>query len=290
MRACWIATCSAATPASPGCSFERSAPPGCRNKPRLAEVEPLVKPTPPAYSLDGGKLLMLVAFLAIGIVGWDWPVMWPFKLLAVMGHETGHALASLLAGGSVSRVSIAGNESGECLSAIPTSFFARTIVYSAGYVGSAIISVVLLLMTFRFDLRRFVLGAACVWLALMGLLYARDAFTLAFCFGMSIAFGLGARFLPPQVVGVVNLFIASFTALYAAMDLKDDLWNGAVRARSDAQLLADITPIPAIVWATIWTLLAVALLAMGVYVAMRKRHAPLEMTTKLPNQLLGRSR
>lgn len=200
--------------------------------------------------------------------------MWPFKLLAVMGHETGHALASLVAGGSVSRVTIAGNESGECLSAIPPSFFARTLVYSAGYVGSAIISVVLLVLTFRFDLRRTMLGAACLWLALMGVFYARDAFTLAFCVGMAAAFGLGAKFLPPQVVGVVNLFIASFTALYAAMDLKDDLWNGAVRAHSDAQLLADITIVPAVVWAALWTLLSVALLGLGVWIAMRKRPQP----------------
>ncbi len=233
---------------------------------------------------------MLVGFLALGIVGWDWPVLWPFKLLAVMGHETGHALASLLAGGSVSRVSIAGNESGECLSSIPTSFFARTIVYSAGYVGSAIVSVVLLVMTFRFDLRRVVLGLACVWLSAMGLLYARDLFTLAFCFGMAIAFGLGAKYLGAQLVGIVNLFIASFTALYAAMDLKDDLWNGAVRARSDAQLLADITPIPAIVWASIWTLVAGLVLVWGVYIAMRKRPLPMGATTQLPSQLLGRMR
>lgn len=217
---------------------------------------------------------MLCGFLVLGVIGWDWAVMWPFKLLAVMGHETGHALASLLAGGSVSRVSIAGNEAGECLSAIPTSFFARTVVYSAGYVGSAIISVVLLVLTFRFDLRRFMLGAACVWLALMGLLYARDAFTLAFCAGMAVAFGVGAKYLPAPVVGVVNLFIASFTALYAAMDLKDDLWNGAVRVHSDAQLLADITIVPAIVWALMWTLLSVALLGGGVFLAMRRKAGP----------------
>ncbi len=249
-----------------------------------------MKPTPTAYSLDRGKLLLLFAFLVLGIVGWDWPVLWPFKLLAVMGHETGHAVASLLAGGSVKVVSIAGNESGECLSTIPTSFVARTIVYSAGYVGSAIISAVLLLLTFRFDLRRLMLGGACVWLAVMGVLYARDAFTLAFCFGMAIAFGLGARFLPEQVVGVVNLFIASFTALYAAMDLKDDLWNGAVRSRSDAQLLADITLVPAVVWAALWTLMAAALLGLGVFVAMRRRQGPAALTTQLPDQLLGRSR
>ncbi len=240
--------------------------------------------------LDGGKVLLLVAFVALGVVGWDWPVFWPFKLLAVMGHETGHALASLLAGGSVSRVTIAGNESGECLSAIPDSFFARVLVYSAGYVGAALVSVVLLLLTFRFNLGRIMLGLACVWLVAMGFFYARDGFTLAFCGGMAAAFGLGARLLPPSVVGVVNLFIASFTSLYAAMDLKDDLWNGAVRAHSDAQLLANITIVPAVVWATLWTLLSLALLGSGIFLAMRRKLPALATGPRLPDQLLGRSR
>jgi hypothetical protein len=240
--------------------------------------------------LDGGKVLLLIAFVAVGIVGWDWAVFMPFKLLAVMGHETGHALASLLAGGTVSRVTIATNESGECLSAIPDSFFARVFVYSAGYVGAALVSVVLLLLTFRFDLRRPVLGLACVWLVLMGFFYARDPFTLAFCGGMAAAFGIGARLLPPALVGLLNLFIASFTSLYAAMDLKDDLWNGAVRIHSDAQLLANITIVPAVIWAALWTLLSLALLGGGIYLAMRSKPSALPSGPRLPSQLLGRSR
>lgn len=244
----------------------------------------------PSSGFDAGKLLLLVAFIALGIFGWDWPAFWPLKLLAVMGHETGHALASLIAGGSVHQVSIAGNQSGECLSAIPDSFFARVLVYSAGYVGSATISMLLLLLTFRFDLRRFILGAACLWLVAIGLLYARDAFTLGFCAAMAGAFGLGARLLPSQLVGLVNLFIASFTSLYAAMDLRDDLWNGAVRAHSDAQLLANITPVPAIVWASLWTLVSLALLALGVFLSMRRKPVTFASGPRLPDQLLGRSR
>jgi hypothetical protein len=143
------------------------------------------------------------------------------------------------------------------------------IVFSAGYVGSAIISVLLLVASFRFDARRVMLGLACVWLALMGVFYARDAFTLAFSLGMAAAFGVGAKFLPKEVVGGLNVFIASFTALYAVMDLKDDLWNSAVRAQSDAQLLANVTVVPAVVWAALWTLLSVAILAAGAWQALK---------------------
>jgi hypothetical protein len=221
-------------------------------------------------ALNPGRALLLVAILAAGVFFWDSPALLPFKLLAVMGHETGHALASLVVGGSVDRVSLRLDESGACLSRIPDGFFARTIVYSAGYVGGALIAVLLLVATFRFEARRAMLFAACLWLALMGLFYARDSFTLAFCVVMAAAFGLGARLLPLALVGGVNLFIASFTALYAAMDLKDDLWNGAVRAQSDAQLLANLTVVPAIVWAAVWTVVSLGILATGLVIALRE--------------------
>jgi hypothetical protein len=216
-------------------------------------------------------VLLLIGIMAASVFLWDYAVLLPFKLLAVMGHETGHALASLVVGGSVDRVSLRPDESGQCLSRIPEGFFAKTLVYSAGYVGSSILSVVLLVLTYRFNARRKMLALACVWLAVMGVIYARDAFTLAFCAGMAVLFGLGAKWLPASVVGGLNLFLASFTALYSIMDLKDDLWNGAVRAQSDAQLLANLTVVPAVVWALIWTVMSLLILAFGARVAMTER-------------------
>ncbi len=219
--------------------------------------------------LHVGRLLLLVGIVGASIWAWDFPALLPFKLLAVMGHETGHALASLVTGGSVDSVSLKADESGNCLSRIPDSFFARVLVSSAGYVGSALIAVVLLLLTYRFDARRKMLGAACAWLVVMGLFYARDGFTLLFCVAMAAAFGAAAKWLPDALVGATNLFIASFTALYAVLDLKDDLWNRAVRSHSDAQILADATLLPAVVWAALWTVMSVAILAVGGWLALK---------------------
>ena len=232
--------------------------------------------------LHPGRAALLVAIVVAGAFFWDSPVLLPFKLLSVMGHETGHALASLIVGGSVDRVTLSLDESGACLSRIPDGFFSRAIVFSAGYVGSAIISVLLLVLSFRFDARRIMLAAACFWLALMGLVYARDAFTLFFALGMAALFGAGAKWLPDALVGGLNLFIASFTALYAVMDLKDDLWNSAVRSHSDAQLLADLTIVPAVLWAALWTLVSVAVLLGGAWIALRDR----PVTPPSPSSLL----
>src|SRR5271170_3876526 len=85
--------------------------------------------------LDFGKLLALAAFVALGLVFWDSPLLTPVKLLVVMGHESGHALATLLAGGKVQRVLLSPDQSGACLSALPSGAWRTILVYSAGYVG-----------------------------------------------------------------------------------------------------------------------------------------------------------
>lgn len=222
-------------------------------------------------TLDGKRAAALVFCLAVGIFFWDSPVLWPLKMLVVMIHETGHALAALLVGGEVSRVTLAADQSGSCLSRIPTGFLAKVTVYSAGYLGSALAGAALLLFTYRFQARRLILGAACAWLGAMGLLYAGDLFTLLFCLGTALLSGLAARFLPGGAVESSNLFLAAFCSLYAAMDLKDDLWNSAVRASSDAALLAELTVVPAIVWAALWTAFSLAVLVAAGWWSVRRR-------------------
>ena len=215
--------------------------------------------------LDMGRVVLLLAFLGVGWFFWDSPVLRPVKLLVVMMHESGHAIASLIVGGSVRAITLHLDESGACLSMLPPGAVRQIIVFSAGYLGSSVMGAVLLLATFRFRLRRVVLGAACVWLAVMGIVYARDIFTLAFCLGTSVVLGLAAKFLPEGAVEVVNLFLAAFTALYALFDFRSDLWDSRMRGASDAALLAAHTFVPAIVWAAIWTLLGVLLLGWATY-------------------------
>ncbi len=220
--------------------------------------------------LNMARVVALCACLAIALVFWDSRILLPLKLLVVMMHETGHALASLLVGGSVQKVTIAGNQSGQCLSFLPPGWFPKIIVYSAGYLGSALAGALLILATFRFRARRWVLSALCVWLAIMAVFYAGDGFTFVFCIATALVLGLAAKFLPPEAVDLLNLFLAAFVALYALFDLRDDLWNSAARGHSDAALLASLTFVPAIVWAALWTVLAVGLLGLFAWRSVQK--------------------
>lgn len=220
--------------------------------------------------LDLRRAGLLVALLALALYFWDSPLLWPFKLLVVMIHETGHALASLAVGGSVREVVLAANESGHCLSLMPEGFIERVVSYSAGYVGSAAAGAGLLVLTYRFRVRRLVLGAAAVWLTVMGVIYAGNAFTLGFCLVSAAVFALGARLLPVSAVELVNAFLGPFCALYVLQDLRTDLWDGTARVTSDAGLLAAITPIPAVIWVILWTVASLALLGLAVLWSVRR--------------------
>jgi hypothetical protein len=221
--------------------------------------------------LDLGNLALLVAFVGLGLVFWDSVLLTPVKLLVVMGHESGHALATLLVGGQVQRVVLSADQSGACLSALPPGAWPTILVYSAGYLGSALAGAVLLLLGFRFRLARGVLVAYAVWLAVMAVLFAGSLFTVAFCLGMGALLAASARWLPLLAVRLVVLFLAAFTGLYALFDLRDDLWNAAVRAQSDAALLAAQTPVPAFFWAGLWSLMSIAFLGCAAALSLRSR-------------------
>lgn len=225
----------------------------------------------PQSRLDMGKLLLLAALVAVGLLFWDSPILTPVKLLVVMGHESGHALATLLAGGHVQRVVLAVDQSGACLSALPPGAWPTILVYSAGYLGAAIAGAVLLVLAFRFRLARGVLALYAVWLASMAVLVAGSSFTVVFCLGMATVLAAAARWLPLLGVRLVVLFLAAFTGLYALFDLRDDLWNSTVRAQSDAALLAAHTPVPAFLWAVVWSLLSIAILGWGAVMSLRSR-------------------
>jgi hypothetical protein len=213
-------------------------------------------------SLDAGRLTALALSVAVAWYFWDAPALLPLKLFVVMVHETGHAAATLLVGGRVDRVVLSGDEGGACLSLLPPGTLGQVVVFSAGYVGCALVGGLLLLATYRFRLGRGVLGAACVWLAVMGVAYAGDVFTVAFCLGTALVLGLGAWLLPSAVVDVVNLFLAGFVSLYALFDLRSDLWDARVRGMSDAALLAQQTYVPALVWAALWTVVSLAIVGL----------------------------
>jgi hypothetical protein len=212
---------------------------------------------------EGKLMFALLAAAVAGVFFWNtWP-LYPFKLLVVLMHESGHAAATLLVGGSVDAIRISPDQGGVTLSRIQPSLLREIVVSSAGYVGSAVSACVLLYVAARSREGRWPLVALAAWCALVTLLYVRDGFTLMFVGGCALALGLLARFGPSLLRRSVLVFLAAFSACYALYDIRDDLlhvasWSGG----TDADALARATFVPAIVWGVAWGAISVVLVAL----------------------------
>ena len=215
------------------------------------------------HHFDGKLLFALLAAAVLGVLFWSsWP-LYPFKLLVVLMHESGHAAATLLVGGSVDRIQISPDEGGVTFSRYPPSLLHSIVISSAGYVGSTVSGCVLLWIAARSKEGRWPLIALAAWCALVTLLYVRDGFTLVFVGGCTLALGLLARFGAALLRRGVLVFLAAFSCCYALYDIRDDLLHlSSASGGTDADALARATFIPAIVWGVAWGLLSIVLVAL----------------------------
>jgi Peptidase M50B-like len=214
------------------------------------------------HHLDTPLLVALAVSFVVGLVFWTtWP-LWPFRLLVVLMHESGHAAATLLVGGSVERIQVKPSEAGLTLGRMAPSLWRQIVVSSAGYVGSTVSGCVLLWVAARSRAGRWPLIALAAWTGLVALLWVRDGFTLLFVGGAAFALGLVARYGPSLVRRALLVFLGTFSVSYALYDIKDDLLHLASRGSSDADALARATFIPALVWGVGWGLLSLALVGL----------------------------
>ena len=223
--------------------------------------------------LETKLLAVLLASFVAGILFWHtWP-LYPFKLLVVLMHESGHAAATLLTGGSVKQIVVDPREGGYTLSLIPPGLWGQIVVSSAGYLGSTISGCVLLMLAARSRTGRWPLVALAVWTALVAALWVRDSFTLLFVAGASLVLALVARFGPSLLRRGLLVFLGTFSVSYALYDIRDDLLHFGSRGtvQSDADALAQATLVPAIAWGVAWGLLSILLVALTLRLVVGRR-------------------
>jgi hypothetical protein len=212
-----------------------------------------------------GRLLAAigVGFVA-GILLWStWP-LYPFKLLVVLMHESGHAAAMLLVGGTVQQIHVDPLQGGYTLGLAPPGLLRQIVISSAGYVGSTISGCAILWAALRSRDGRWPLLLLALWTGAVGLLWVRDGFTLLFVAAATVALALAARFAPPGFRRGLLVFLGTFSVSYALFDIRDDLlrFGSASGGMSDADALARATYIPALVWGIGWGALSLVLVAL----------------------------
>ncbi len=214
-----------------------------------------------------GLLAASVAILLLWRVPGAWWVVYPFRLFGTFVHELSHGLAAVLTGGEFRRFSVSADLSGLAWSAGG----ARSVVASAGYVGSAIFGSVLVLLSERGVASRMLLSALGLILALACVLFVRNPFGVVAGLALAAALYFAGRRLPAHAADLLLLTLA----LQSMLDGFNSLLNlfalaGGDSTRTDAHIMAEITGLPATLWVLVWSVLSAAIVAFSLRLAWRR--------------------
>ena len=179
---------------------------------------------------------------------WDTPVVYPLKIFVVMLHEISHGIAAVATGGTIERILLDPAQGGACHCPGGSAF----LTLSAGYLGSLLWGVLLLGLASRAaPSPRAALTAVGVVVALLTALYVRNGFGLLFGIVFGAALALAGQRLGPRICRAALRVLGLTSCLYAILDIKSDVLDRP-HLRSDAAMLAEITPLSTTAWGFVW--------------------------------------
>lgn len=212
------------------------------------------------------RLLLLLLLAAVGAFFFDAIWLAPLRILVVVFHEGGHALAALLTGGSVEGIGLSLDEGGVTY----TRGGWRFAVMNGGYLGSLLTGVILLLLTRRAGAGKGVSAALGLILIASTFIWFRPILSFAFLYGLLAGLGLlvFGRLAPAGLADLFVRFLGVFSAMYALHDIVDDVfrhglggpWYASSGGQTDAHALADATGVPAPIWGIGWLIIGMATL------------------------------
>ncbi len=231
------------------------------------------------------KLLILATVVSILLwaASWYFPfanyIVYPLQLFATFVHEGSHVLATLMTGGSVQSLTVSPDTSGVVWS-LTNSWLSGLIISSAGYLGTTLFGI-LLLVWFRYNYSSrnalyFAAGFVGLMTVVFGLLVPIwNVFSLKIGFfdiaftvisGAVLTGGLFAiaKYASLKWVNFSLAFLAVQCLLNSIFSLKTlFLISATSNSHSDAVNMAQATGIPAIAWVLIWIIGSVIMISVG---------------------------
>jgi hypothetical protein len=186
---------------------------------------------------------------------WHTPVVVPIKILVVFLHEMSHAAAAWLTGGSVEQISVSPRQGGFAI----TRGGNRFAILSAGYLGSLLMGVALLLAALRGTADRAIIALLGASLLLVTALYVRDLFAAAFCGVAGVLLLLMARHLGHRVNDLMLRVIGLTSIIYVPYDIFEDTIARA-GLPSDARMLAQEFGGTTVMWGALWLVISLAVI------------------------------
>lgn len=238
----------------------------------------MVTPDP----MHARRYLILAA--AITLVAWQFEIgrliLLPFTFLATYAHEMGHGLTALLLGGNFEKLVMNADGSGLAFWTGDIGRLGRGLIALGGLVGPSVAGAIMLVASRKVSRARILLASIAVLMLLTLLLFARSVFAAGFIVFFAAILLVIARFAPQiapfftQLIGV-QLCLALFRDV-SYMFSEGGVIDG-VQHRSDSAAVAEALLLPYWFWGGVAAVFSVAVLALGLYVALRPTSTPIRV-------------
>jgi hypothetical protein len=201
-----------------------------------------------------GHWQLLVLTAAVFVL-WQTPAVVPLKILIVFFHEVSHVIATFLTGGEVVSLSISPNQGGLVVSRGGNRF----VTLSAGYLGSLLIGVGLLLGATRTKADRKIMASCGIITLVIAGLYIREFFAFGFALGTGVGMLLMARYLGHNANDLVLRVIGLASIIYVPYDIFSDTIARS-SLRSDARMLAEEFGGTTMMWGGVWLIISLVVI------------------------------
>ena len=214
---------------------------------------------------DYKTLFLILGFFAVVLIFWNTPFIYPLKLFTVLLHEISHGLAAELSGGDMLRIEISPEQGGVCY----TQGGLRFVILPAGYLGSMLWGNLLIILAARTSWDKKIAIVLGVIIFLISILYVSNGFGFIFSLIFGVALILSGLFLNENINDLLLKFIGTTSALYAIIDIKDDLLVRSIPGSDAWAMSEEIFPLPPFVWGVIWIIISIFLTYKSLQFAIR---------------------
>jgi hypothetical protein len=202
----------------------------------------------------------LIALIGLVFALWPTPAIIPLKILIVFLHEVSHAGMTVLTGGDVVSLTLSADQGG----AVWSRGGNRFLILSAGYLGSLVIGLILLISATRTHADRAIMGLFGALMLVVAALYVRDGFALVFCLGTGAFMLFAAWVLPHDINDLILRVIGLTSMIYVPYDIFSDTIARS-NLRSDARMLAEEFGGATVIWGGIWLIISVVVIAVSLW-------------------------
>jgi hypothetical protein len=200
------------------------------------------------------EVLILLASVLITYLFWNSFFIYPIKLFVVLLHESTHCLFALLSGGSVTEIKISYDIGGECIVRGGNPY----LIAPSGYLGSLVFGGLLFISGKYYKFSKYVCSILAAIFLILIFTLIKTLFGILFTFGFAVVLILSPYALPVIIHSFLLKILGTISCLYTIIDIKDDLITTELRT-TDAQLLASLTGVSAIVWGILLLLISIIL-------------------------------